>query len=455
MNFLCPIPKFFNSLVFIIIFLHSVPAFSDEKSMDILEQRLKAGPGLSDLITYAYEASSMIQASRAAWRESLERYRVDTAYPDPELLLTYWPQSLADDLDKKNFEAMLSQTIPFPGKLSAAGEAVKAEAAINRFDLDRTVQEVMIGIRESFHELSYIREALKIAKKNQALLEQIRTISETAYAGNRSALIDVMKAQSQSAQSGYDEILLEELEHTETTRLNALLNRSPEGPLGPLTNESYRPVLFPLDEIFSMSEKNREENKMADAEIKKSEAMAKVARFETFPEFKFGLLYESSQSEDLAASSEDMYGVQFGMTLPIRFEKNSGRTGAAKAVVEKAKAMAKTRVNETRAMVRENYFRMQNAERLIFLYRDKLVPEAAKSVERADVWNRQGQGSITDYLETQSVWYNFQLALARAKADYGKFLARLERLAGQSLTKKDEMTTPVTPVTPVQTKEQP
>ncbi|OGQ93857.1 MAG: hypothetical protein A2464_11985 [Deltaproteobacteria bacterium RIFOXYC2_FULL_48_10] len=180
--------------------------------------------------------------------------------------------------------------------------------------------------------------------------------------------------------------------------------------------------------------------------------MAKVARFETFPEFKLGLLYESSQPEDRSAPSEDMYGVQFGMTLPIRFDKNSGRVEAAKAALEKTKAMAQSRVNETRALVRENYFRMQNAERLVFLYRDKLVPEAAKAVERADVWNRQNQGSITDYLETQSVWYNFQLALARAKADYGKFLARLEGLAGQSLTKKDEA---AAPVAPVQTQEQP
>jgi len=250
------------------------------------------------------------------------------------------------------------------------------------------------------------------------------------------------------AQSGYDEILLRELEHTEITRLNALLNRSLDSPLGPLAEDPYRPVLFPLDDIFSLSEKNREENKMAGAEIKKSEAMARVAWFETLPEFKFGLLYESTQPDDPDASSEDMYGAQFGMTLPLRLEKNSGRIESSKAAVEKAKAMATSQVNESRALVRENYFRLQNAERLIFLYRDKLVPEAAKSVETANVWNREGQGSITDYLEIQSVWYNFQLALARARADYGKYLARLEGLAGQSLTVKDE------PAPAARTKEQ-
>jgi hypothetical protein len=34
--------------------------------------------------------------------------------------------------------------------------------------------------------------------------------------------------------------------------------------------------------------------------------------------------------------------------------------------------------------------------------------------------------------------YNFQLALARSRADYGKFLARLEGIVGISLTRKSE-----------------
>lgn len=438
MNFVCLIPKFLKPVVLLALMFHSIPAFPTENAREMLEQRLKSGPGLPDLMAYAYETSPLIRASRAAWRESLERFRVDTAYPDPEILFTYWPQSLADDLDTKKFEAMIAQTLPFPGKLSAQREIVTAEAAVNRFDLDRTVREVMTGIRESFHELLYIREAMGIARNNQALLDQIRTISETAYADNRSALIDVMKAQSQAAQSGYDEMLLKELEHTETTRMNALLNRSSGALVGPLTADPFQPVLYPLEDIFLLAEKNREENKMAHAEIQKSEAMEKKARIETYPEFKLGLIYESSQPDAPDAASEDMYGVQLGMTLPIRAGKNSGRIESARAGIEKAKALAESRINETRSLVRENYFRLHNAQRLISLYRDKLVPEAAKSVETANVWQGQGQGSITDYLEIQSIWYNFQLALARARADYGKYLARLEGLAGQSLTRKTE-----------------
>ena len=57
-------------------------------------------------------------------------------------------------------------------------------------------------------------------------------------------------------------------------------------------------------------------------------------------------------------------------------------------------------------------------------------------MEIAETWFRQGESSFSDFIETQAVWYNFQLADARARADYGKYLARLEGLVGQNLTRK-------------------
>jgi cobalt-zinc-cadmium efflux system outer membrane protein len=57
-------------------------------------------------------------------------------------------------------------------------------------------------------------------------------------------------------------------------------------------------------------------------------------------------------------------------------------------------------------------------------------------MEIAETWYREGESTFSDFVETQSVVYNFQLSLARARADYGKYLARLEQVAGKSLTKR-------------------
>jgi multidrug efflux pump subunit AcrA (membrane-fusion protein) len=77
-------------------------------------------------------------------------------------------------------------------------------------------------------ELIYIRAAKGIAAQQETLLKQLQTVGETAYAQDRAALVDQMKALSQSGQLRYDALLLDELEQVEITRLNSLLNLQPK-----------------------------------------------------------------------------------------------------------------------------------------------------------------------------------------------------------------------------------
>jgi outer membrane protein, heavy metal efflux system len=423
-----------------ILFFFPHPAgsvFAESPDLKAIEERVAKEPRLSDLLDYAYQVSPMIRAGREGWAEALSLQRVKTAYPDPQVSFTYWPESVANDLNDKKVEAMISQTIPFPGKLSAVGKAALAEAHVRRIELDRSIRDTGTAIRESFYELCYIQKAGKIAAQTQALLAQMTTISETAAAQNRAALIDVMKAKSQAAQSAYDVLLLSELEKTEIARLNALLNRPPDAPVGAMAEEAVRRIVYGIDEISSFAQKNREEIRMAKAEIERSSAEVSVARYEMYPEFMLGVLFESTAPESPDKSRQNMTGVQFGMTLPLWWGKNTGRMDASRAALEKAKAITEVQTNETLATVRETWFRLQNAERLVVLYREQLVPQALKAMKTAETWFRQGEGSYSDAIETESVWYNFQLALARANADYGKYLARLEALAGKHLTEKD------------------
>jgi cobalt-zinc-cadmium efflux system outer membrane protein len=280
--------------------------------------------------------------------------------------------------------------------------------------------------------------SIRIAEQNRLALEHLRNIGEAAYAGNRTALYDVLKAQSQSGQVQYDALLLEELERTEITRLNALMDRPPESTIGPLQDEPLAPLVYGLNEIYIMAETYREEIREAAAGADKSRAEADVARYQNLPEFVVGFKYEYDAPTTPDASANNMYGIQFGMTLPIWWNKNAGRREAARAGTEKAAAQVNARINEAHALIRETFFRLKNAERLVTLYRDQLLPQASKAMETAEIWNREGQGSLADFVETEAVWYNFQLALARSKADYGKYLAKLEGIVGISLTQKPE-----------------
>ena len=399
---------------------------------EALEAKIAQGPTLGDLTAYAYRANPMIAAVRQEWRVTVEKYRVDVAHENPEVMIEgmYITDTFGERAGPDDWKITLSQPIPLFGRLGTAGEVSQADARIARLKLDATVRDVAVQIRESYEELLYLRDGKRVAAANRDLLDQLRKAGETAYAGNRAALVDVLKAQAQSGQLQFDALLLEELERTEKTRLNSLLSRPADAVIGPLVDEPPRPVVYAVEEVYPLAEANLEEIRIAQAGVEKAQAMLSLAHYENLPEVKLGLSYGEQ-------NLERQVGLQATFMLPVWPGKNSGRLGAARADVERMRAMRVNQVNESRATVRDTYFRVQNSDRLIRLYRDELIPQAAKAVEAGETWFKQGQGSLSDYLEAQSAWYNFQLALARAKADYGKFLARLERLAGRSLTERD------------------
>jgi len=251
---------------------------------------------------------------------------------------------------------------------------------------------------------------------------------------------DVSKAQAQTAQIQYDILVLEELEQTEKTRINTLVNRAPDAELGTAQNLAFRQIVYELEDIYKLSQNNQEDILIADENIQKADEVIKLSEFENLPSFKLGLFYAAIGEPDVPNpppdAGDDAVGIQFGLSLPLWFGKNKSRTSKAMAGKQKARAQKKTITNRTNAQISRLWFKLQNSKRLITLYKDNLIPQSLRSVKTAETWYRQGEGSFSDFLEIQATAYNFQLSLARAKVDYGKTLIKLEQLAGVILDRK-------------------
>ncbi|MFO8083313.1 MAG: TolC family protein [Desulfobacterales bacterium] len=408
---------------------------SKSQSSDVL---LETEISISELTAYAYENNPEINAAKQAWKAAVEKQKVVTGYPDPQISVTYFPKPIETLGGPHDWSASVSQMIPFPGKLSKAGEVAETDAMIAKLDMNKAVRDTNYSIKQAYYELLYIQEARKITQLNANLLDGLRKIGETKYGRESEVLSDLVKSQSQIAQLSYDIILLDELELTEITKLNGLLNRSPDAPLGRAQKADFRPLTYSLNELYELASKNREEIRAAQVEIKKAEVQMDLASYENLPEFRVGFFYagigEPDEAVSLKDTKEDSYGVQFGMSVPLWFGKNTGRTASARASVQKTRADKNNLVNQTYTQIRTLYFKLTNAERLVTLYEEQILPQALESVHKAETLFREGKGSFSDFVEIQKTTYSFQLALARARADYGKALAALEQATGVNLT---------------------
>jgi outer membrane protein TolC len=177
---------------------------------------------------------------------------------------------------------------------------------------------------------------------------------------------------------------------------------------------------------------------MMDALVNQAKISVDLATDQRLPDFKVGVFYAGIGSPDVPQAprdaGDDAFGVQFGLSVPIWFGKNNSRVNQALAEQSRAIAAKQSQINDTHSNIHSIYFRLQNALRLISLYKDNLLPQAASSMNMAETLFRENQTGFSDFIEAQSAWYNFNLAIARATADYGKYLARLERLIGHRIT---------------------
>jgi len=408
-----------------------------EADLARLEAGIREKAALGDLVALAYQSNPMIRAARAEWRGVVEKYRVDTAWADPELMAEgmYPADTLGDSAKPMDWKFSLAQAIPLWGRQSTAGKVSGAEAKIARLKLDAAIRDVVLQVRQSAAELRYLDEAVQIVQGQQALLGKLTAGGAAAYSADRASLYEVLKARAQSGQLDYDGLLIGESARTERARLNALLDRPPDAPIGAVAAEAVRPLAYGIGEIDALAEANAEDVRIARAELERSEAMAALTQYETLPGFAFEISYGS-------LNEVNQVGAKATVMLPLWLGKNTGRIGAARADSDKMRAMYGAKVNDTRTAVRDAAFRLKNAERLEALYRDNLVPQAERAVETAQTRLSQGLGGLGDAAEAQSAWYTFRLALARAEADRTVLLARLEALAGRSLTERDAAAVP-------------
>ncbi len=401
---------------------------------------LAAELDLGQLIALAFKDNPRLRAAKLSWEAVIEKYPQVTAYEDPILRYSYFIEELETRVGPQEQKFSISQAVPFPGKLSLKGDIVAREAQIARLEFERQTRDLIVELKDAYYELLYITQAIEITRQNKDLVAHLAKIGTTDYAVDGTTLNDVFKAQSQLAQLSYDLILLTEFKEAETTRINSILNRPPEAALGKPKPTGYVPFKHTLKELYQSALDNQQELGISELQIEKSQKALSLAKMEYLPNFNLGFNYTDVGKAEPGPlgtlpddSGQDAYGVDFGITIPLWFGKNSSRVAEARRKHEAAIYLKEDQENKTFSGIKTLYFKLQNSERLIRLYQDSLIPQAEQSLETAETWYKEKKGSFSGLLETQSVWLNFNLALQRAVTDYYQRIAQLEQLVGASL----------------------
>jgi len=421
------------------------PWFAEPAAEDVFRAPgpvdLSEGLDLADTLRLAAERNPRLAASRQRWLAARQRPAQASALPDP--MVAYMPmiEHVETRVGPMEGQIQVSQRIPYPGRLAAAADLAEEEARIAELDYRIALRDTVAEVKVVYAELLYLRKALRIVEQNRALAQQLAEKSAALYGGQREekpdavTLFDTLKAQSQVAQLAYDTITLEELRHTEEANLNQLLSRGPEAPVGMPGDLRFRPLRARKDELLRLALDHRQELEAALRRVVAAGHAQRLARLARVPDFTVGATYTmiGPAVQVVPGSGDDALALSFGITLPIWATKNRARVAEAEHRREAARLDRQAAVDDLMARITKVYFRMENAERLVRLYKESLIPQAEEAMEIAEQWRDVGRDTLGRYLEAQGVWLNFQLAYHRALADHEQMVARLEQLVGTSL----------------------
>ena len=386
------------------------------------------------LVTEALKQNPEIEAARQRWRAAQERVPQARALDDPEFKIELFntPENL-DVTRTGNTIFGLSQRFPFPGKLSLReGMAVK-EAEMAASLLRAKEREVASQVKSAYYEVFLAHKAIEIHHQQTDILKDFFAIANARFRAGKGTQVDVLKSAVELSKLENELPVLEQQKETAKAKLNLLLSRAPQSPLGEPVGpiEPAEPGKRPtLEELQRLAVQSRPELRAVDLDIARSRTATALAQKQYYPDFN--VMVERFQN----FGARDGFGGMVTMSLPFSFwtkPKYDAGVREAAANQDAAKAAYEALKNRVLFEIKDLLAKIEAAEKLITLYRTTVIPQAQQTLESARAGYQVGKTEFLAMLDAQRAIKDFQLDYYRSLTAFEQRRAELERAVGTEI----------------------
>jgi outer membrane protein TolC len=400
----------------------------------VFEARTPDGPPLTlqAALSEALDRNPVLAALRsqlevARQRPGQERFLMA---PTLEAQIWQWPVTAFNPADTNMYMLGIGQQLPGRGKRLLREQLAERGVEIAASDIAVRARDVVAQVKRAYAELFVTRKDIEIHLESVELLRQFSDISHAKYATGRISQQDVVKAVVELSVLHEDLVMMDERARLAEARLNTLLDRAPDAPIGPLA-EPRTEVALPAPAVLQqLAIESQPELKQAQLQKARAEAALAVAKSEYRPDFLVGATYM------LMPRDGDAWAASFGITWP-RAPWSRGRLDArvAETTADLDAARAEERVveNSVRLAVQEAYIRAQAASQRAALLRSSVVPQSLQAIDVARVAYQSDRGDFLALIDNQRALLDAQHSYYMALSALEQAMADLERAVGVDL----------------------
>ena len=379
----------------------------------------------SALIRAVLDRNPSVESARQAWRAALARYRQAGAYEDPMLMGSFAPLSIGSTHSRFGFEVGVSQRIPLGGKLNAQSELAVAEARAAESDYAEARSRLALVASELYDDYFVAVRSLEIQAQHLALMDALKQNASAAYASGHASVQDTLQAEGELARLEYQSSVYETQRQVAVAQINALLHRDPELPLPQppaALRERDSVAASAPDKLLAQ----RPDIAAAHARVRVAEARRQVAESEYHPDLTVELNYNSMWD-----MPEHRFMAGVSLNVPLQRERRQAAIDEAAAMRASAESETQNMTDTARGELAVAARRIDEAERAVALFEQRIVPIARERIEAARAGFISAQNSFTALIEAERALRSAELELLMAQSDVSKRKAALDRALGR------------------------
>ena len=389
---------------------------------------------LKDFIATALQRNPEILAAQKRYEAARQRPAQESSFPDPRLSAGYassggpLPFQGLGSQPTSNVGVMVTQDIPYPGKLRLRADIASKDAAAEY----QQYLAVQLGVRsrviQAYHMLHHTYAAVDILTQGKELMTRAIRVSEARYAAGKAAQQDILKAQTQLSILETRIVQMLQDRRTAEAQLNALMNRTPGTTIQVPEDTEPEQMKFTVDELLTKAATIAPDLARSQKMIERGELAVNLAKKD------FHSDYSVSAGYYYMGSMPAMYEAR--VEIPLQLHRSSKQKPA---LTEQVQLLSEARHNyeaveqNLQYKVREQYAAAETAFRLMKLYQDTILPQSSLTIEASLTEYETGKADFVSVLTNIITRVDAQEQYHGQELNYALALARLEELTGVAL----------------------
>ncbi len=388
---------------------------------------------LSDVVNAAVNKNPAVTEAQKRWEEKDNKILSAKSLANPQLGI------MKDDIPTATLgpgqammtEYTLTQDIMNPAKLSLMGKMAASDAAMSKGNyLDKRLQ-VYVDAKQAYYDLLYATQALAIGKENQQLMGQLAQIAQVNYSTGMVPLQDTLRAQTEYAKMTTDLVSMAGMEAVARAKVNVAMGRPADSELAVKEEFNAPPPNFDLQTLQATALSGKPALQGMTSQVAMAESGVKLAKKQaSLPDLQLSLGYKDYRDNEM---NPDRWKVGVMFMLPVWGGKNQADIRAAGASLEASKAALASMQNMAGLDVQMALTDATTTWSQIDLYKNTIVPQAEQSYQAAVVAYTNGKADFMAVLDAITTLRNAKLGYYKARIDYEKAAANLEKAVGKPL----------------------